>query len=629
MQSSLEKHLSRLPWYHAAVAALVYATTIAPTISHTDSGELAAVAYTGGVAHPTGYPLFTLLGWIWTRIPILTPALQLNILCLLFVAFGVFFFSKGLGTMLSNWTVRIKGLPNDGQERVLASQYMAQTVGALLLAFGQTFWLQSTSWEVYSLHILLLSLNFYLLIRAYFAPKAAIKPWLWLAGGLALGFANHLSFFAILAPVAVLFFVRWGLQRQSILTLAKMLGVFIPVLVLLYLYLPLRAAADPALNWGDPATGDAFWHHVTGKQFQVWMFTGMEAFTKNFSEWATGLIHEFYLGLILLIPGLWYGLKQKPKFTLAILSMLVVNVLYACNYAIKDLEPYFLPAYLAMAVIMVMGIRHLWIRAKLPAKARPLIGMLLGLAVVFEVALNHGNVNQRDQWQYEDYARVALNSLPPHAVVITKAWDVFVAPAYYLQEVEGIRTDVDIVEYQMLHDRHWYPNHLQRNAPELSLALANELNAWDEAVDEFDLDGILNPYRLGSNFSNLLNGVFTKLGGRPIMIGPEIFPATFGADQIQIPQDMTLYPSAYFYEMIPADQIQNYRSLPDESNAIRLPKGPYEPETEFLIKLWADMLAQRAVYEILFDNKEAARQLVNKVREIDPKRPLPKTLQGI
>lgn len=636
MQSSLEKHLSRLPWYHAAIAALVYATTIAPTISHTDSGELAAVAYSGGVAHPTGYPLFTLLGWLWTRIPILTPALQLNILCLLFVAFGVFFFSKSLGTMLSNWTVRIKGLPNDGQERVLAGQYMSQTVGALLLAFGQTFWLQSTSLEVYSLHILLLCLNFHLLLKAWFAPKGDTKPWLWLAGGLALGFANHLSFFAILAPVAVFFFLKEGLQQKTFLTLAKMLGIFIPILVILYLYIPLRAAADPALNWGNPTDGESFWYHVTGKQFQVWMFTGAGPFADEFLKFAEGLLEEFYLGLILLLPGLWHGFAYKRKFSIAITSMMVVNILYACNYHIKDLEPYFLPTFIVMAVFMAMGIRHIWIRVKLPAKARPVIGMVLGLAILFEVALNHGEVNQRDQWQYEDYARASLNSLPPHAVVITKAWDVFVAPAYYLQEVEGVRTDVDIVEYQILHDRHWYPNHLKKNAPELSQVLATELEAWDQAVDEFDLGGKLNPYRLGTNFSNLINGMFTKLGNRPIAIGPEIFPATFGADQIQIPQHLTLFPSAYFYELIPADQIYNYRKLPEESNAIRLPNPPHESETEFMIQIWADMMAQRAVYELLFDgpnptidHKGLAKQLIAKVKEIDPKRQLPRTLQGL
>lgn len=629
MQSSLEKHLSRLPWYHAGIAVLVYATTIAPTISHTDSGELAAVAYTGGVAHPTGYPLFTLLGWLWTRIPILSPALQLNILCLLFVAFGVFFFSKSIGLLLGNWKIRIKGLPNNGQERVLSGQYLAQTVGALLLAFGHTFWMQSTSIEVYSLHILMLCLNFFLLLRAWFAPKEDVKPWLLLAGGLALGFANHLSFFAILAPIAVLFFARKGFRADAFLTVGKMLAIFIPLLALLYLYLPLSAGLEPALNWGDPTDIDSFWYHVSGKQFRIWMFTGMEPFVEELKGFFNGLTVEFYFGLVLLLPGLWYGFKYKRNFSIALASMLLVNILYACNYHIKDLEPYFLPSYLVMATFMAMGIRFIWVRVKLPAKARPVIGLVLGLAVAFQLVLNHGSVNQRDQFQYEDYARVALNSLPPHAVVISKSWDVFVAPAYYLQEVEGIRTDVDIIEYQILHDRHWYPNHIKRNSPELAGQLSKELEAWNEAVDEFDLGGKLDPYRLGTNFTNLFAGVFTKLGGRPIMIGPDIFPRALGSDGIGIPENKTLYPSSYFFEMIPANNISEYRPLPEESNAIRLPNPPYESETEYMIQLWGDMLTQRAVYELLFDNKDAAKQLVAKAKEIDPKRQLPRSLQGI
>src|SRR3990172_1726033 len=44
------------------IVAAVYATTLNPAVSFIDSGELAAAATTLGIAHPTGYPLFTLLG---------------------------------------------------------------------------------------------------------------------------------------------------------------------------------------------------------------------------------------------------------------------------------------------------------------------------------------------------------------------------------------------------------------------------------------------------------------------------------------------------------------------------------------------------------------------------------------
>jgi len=629
MQSRLEQHLSRLPWYHAALAALVYATTIAPTISHTDSGELAAVAYSGGIAHPTGYPLFTLLGWIWTRIPIGNVALMLNILCLLFVVGGVYFFSKSIGKLFASWRVRIKGLPNDGQDRVMIGQILAQTGGTLFLAFSHTVWMQSTSIEVYSLHMLLLCLNLYLLVSAHLSPQGSLKPWLWLAGGLALGFSNHLSFFAILAPTAFFFFRHQGFKKEAFLNLGKMLAIFIPLLTILYLYLPLRAGGSPALNWGDPSNGDQFWYHVSGRQFRVWMFTGLDAFLEDFKQFFIQLPGEFFFSLFLILPGLWYAIKKKRPFLHAIGSMMLVNLLYACNYHIKDPEPYFIPTFMVLAIWMAMGIRFLWVHAQIPKAFRPGLALILGLFLILQVGLNHGRVNQQDQWQYEDYARVALNSLPPNAVVISKSWDFFVAPAYYLQYVEGLRQDVTIVEYQMLHDRHWYPKHIQTNDPALATALEPELTLWDEAVDEFDLGGVLNPVKLGSNFTALFNAMFNKLGQRPIMIGPEIFPQAFASDGIRLPDQLTLYPSNYFFKVIPANSISTYFPLVEESNGIRMPKRPYEPETENLVQVWGDILAQRAIYELLFDNKDAARQLVGKVKELDPKRQLPQTLLGL
>src|SRR3990172_6547598 len=53
----------------SALSFLVYLTTLCPTVSFTDAGELATVATTLGIAHPTGYPLFTLLGRLAVMIP--------------------------------------------------------------------------------------------------------------------------------------------------------------------------------------------------------------------------------------------------------------------------------------------------------------------------------------------------------------------------------------------------------------------------------------------------------------------------------------------------------------------------------------------------------------------------------
>ena len=74
--------------FAAAIALavfIVYLTTLCPTTNFIDSGELATVAYTLGIAHPTGYPLFTLMGWIFAHLPLGSRVIyQLNMMAAVF-----------------------------------------------------------------------------------------------------------------------------------------------------------------------------------------------------------------------------------------------------------------------------------------------------------------------------------------------------------------------------------------------------------------------------------------------------------------------------------------------------------------------------------------------------------------
>lgn len=69
---------------------LIYLTTIAPTILQIDAGELTAVQALAGIAHPTGYPLFTMIGYLFSKIPLpFSTAFQLNILAAIWCSFGI------------------------------------------------------------------------------------------------------------------------------------------------------------------------------------------------------------------------------------------------------------------------------------------------------------------------------------------------------------------------------------------------------------------------------------------------------------------------------------------------------------------------------------------------------------
>ncbi|MEW6104067.1 MAG: DUF2723 domain-containing protein, partial [bacterium] len=67
----------------------VYLHTLTPTVGFHDSGELITCTWTLGIAHPPGYPLYTLLGKVFiTLIPIGNIAFRMNMQSTLFAFYN-------------------------------------------------------------------------------------------------------------------------------------------------------------------------------------------------------------------------------------------------------------------------------------------------------------------------------------------------------------------------------------------------------------------------------------------------------------------------------------------------------------------------------------------------------------
>src|SRR5262245_48960660 len=80
--AALPSERPALPWALGlfTVALVTYALTLYRTVPGGDSGELILAAQTLGVAHPPGYPLFTMLGKLFSLLPFSTIAWRINLL---------------------------------------------------------------------------------------------------------------------------------------------------------------------------------------------------------------------------------------------------------------------------------------------------------------------------------------------------------------------------------------------------------------------------------------------------------------------------------------------------------------------------------------------------------------------
>ena len=85
------------------IVFIIYLITLAPSVVQIDSGELAAVQLTLGIAHPTGYPLYTILGYLFSLIPLpFTKIYQMNLLAAIYCAAAVGFFVQSVKLALDN-----------------------------------------------------------------------------------------------------------------------------------------------------------------------------------------------------------------------------------------------------------------------------------------------------------------------------------------------------------------------------------------------------------------------------------------------------------------------------------------------------------------------------------------------
>ena len=172
-----ESFFLRRDWFAFAVAFLLafalYLYTVAPTVTLEDSGEMAVAADYLGVPHPPGYPLWTVISWLFTEIlgfakyrgqP--NPAWCVSVMSAFFGAL-----TAGLTAMLVSRTGRkhlVPDTPASAGDGTLVPTFAGIAAG-LLMAFAPVPWSQSVIVEVYTMNAFLVTLQ--LLVAAMWLER--------------------------------------------------------------------------------------------------------------------------------------------------------------------------------------------------------------------------------------------------------------------------------------------------------------------------------------------------------------------------------------------------------------------------------------------------------------------------
>jgi hypothetical protein len=621
----LDKKFDFLKKYSASITALlvfiIYLFTLAPSVVQIDSGELAAVQKTLGVAHPTGYPLFTILGFIFLKIPMpFTDIYKANLLAALWCALGIYFFIKSAQLVLQNARQEMQDKKTKNKKTQLTEPaqndlikiILPSVAGGFILAFSKTFWMQSTSVEVYSLQIFLFNLITFSALSAFYNEKDKIRHWIFVAIALALGFSNHMTTLLILPLIAVLFFGKEKFNPSAVKKIGIMLAVFFPILILFYLYLPLRASSNPAINWGNVINGENFWRHFTGKQYQVWLFSSFDSAKKQLTYFLDNLPSEFvYLGLIIAIIGIFSSYRYSKKIFAAFLLTFIFSVFYSINYDIVDIDSYFLLSYIMLGFFCVFG----FLKIATMIKSQP--GVILSICILpifLEAAVTFGKVDQSGNYTFEDYTLTILNNADPNSVIFLYQWDYFISPSYYFQYAEGKRKDIAIIDKELLR-RSWYYNQMNRNYPAIIKNIKPEINGFLEALKPFERDQQFDSALLEKYYREIMTKLISEnAGSRSVYIGLELFQGEMQRGEFSLPQGYQLVPDLCVLKVVKG---KDYVPAKDPNFIIRPPKNKNK-YTDNILNFVCSSLVYRAQYELVYNKKERAKLYIDKIKKDYP-----------
>lgn len=424
----------------------VYLATLAPSITWanlgTDSGDLVTAAAVSGVAHPTGYPTYLLLVRLVQFVPLGTLAYRANLLSA---------FATALSSGLICYLV---------QAAYRGASVWGQAGGVLAgLSFGLAplVWSQAVIAEVYALHAL-----FIVVLLLALLPANVTPAWDWLGGlALGLGLGNHLTL-ALLAPAWLVLSAWRGKGLNARAAFRSLAGMSIGLLI--YLYLPLRAAAQPPINWGNAANWQGFWWVVSAAPYRANVFglpvaalpQRLQALGQQFA------IQAGWLGLALAGTGLlagWWG--RAPRVWALTLWTAIVSLVFATGYNTADWLVYLLPVVLALAIWSGLGLAW-WLEEAATRLTKRLAVLALAACVISlgVAAVRHlpGVDASRDR-RAEAFAQAVFNQAPQGAMIFTNS-DTDTFPLWYFHFAEGARPDVIIVVKGLL-SFDWYRQELQ------------------------------------------------------------------------------------------------------------------------------------------------------------------------
>ncbi|NXV91894.1 TM260 protein, partial [Calonectris borealis] len=422
------------------------------------------------VAHPPGYPLFTLLAKLATGLlPLGSPAYRVHLLC------G--WLGAAAASLLFYTVFRLSG------------SYAGGILAAGVFSFSRLTWQWSITAEVFSLNNLFVGLLMALTAHFEEAPTAKERSKISKLGAFCCGLSLCNQHTIVLYIACIVPWVLSRLFRKTELSLGHLLKLGLCFLagLLPYLYLPASSYLSRARwTWGDQTTLQGFLTHFLREEYGTFNLVnkgGDLGMTHSF-------LHSFQLAQMkseLSLPVLALALvacvstalptkQQKSPVIWLFAGMLCLYSLFFAWRANLDItkplflgvvERFWLQSNAAVAVLAGLGLAALASVGSVvleSSRALPWLEWLSALALVAsQVWANYSACDQSNNYVVDKFARNLLSSMPTGAVILLRG-DLPGNALRYVHYCEGMRPDITLVDQEMM-TYEWYLPKLAKHLP--------------------------------------------------------------------------------------------------------------------------------------------------------------------
>src|ERR1700748_2864781 len=229
-----------LGWLCFVIASLTYILTLEPSVSFWDCGEFISCAYRLQVAHQPGYPMFAMLGKMFSLLSFGNTAKVPY-----FTNMGSAI-ASGATIMFLFWTITAlakkmlasKAGEAAGEDRTILIMG-AGLVGALAFTYTDTFWFSAVETIVFALSALCTAVVFWAILKwdAHADEPGADKWLVFIAYVIGLSIGIHLLNLLTIPAIAMVYYFRRGRN----VSVGGAIGTFlIGVLILVFVQYGIR-----------------------------------------------------------------------------------------------------------------------------------------------------------------------------------------------------------------------------------------------------------------------------------------------------------------------------------------------------------------------------------------------------